>query len=250
MSNIFIFEDNEDMPVSKLLSIRGSVYFSCGSRGLRRKLDSLYSGQGIVIIFFDFVPNNVNTHNLYLQLLSHIAESGYVDVYVIPILCIEYYVLKMLVECYTFRVGEEYNKLLECLIKSFKWENVPQEKKSVSVEVLLKEILNNSVKRCMRNDRSIGGQFYVTDSINCNILNSNYPRCKDDCGSLYMKFYNLYTILPVYDDELLRDDIEIIDDAPSFNRSIAYILRKMDRIYYNIFQSMGLEKTIRFIDQL
>lgn len=247
MSNIFIFEDNENMPVSKLLSIRGSVYFSCGSRGLGRKLDSLYNGQDAIIIFFDFVPNNINTHNLYLQLLSHIYESGYVSVYIVPILCIEYYVLKMLIECYAFKVGKEYNDLLECLIKNFKWENVPEEKKLISIEVLLKRVLNNSIKRCMRNESGVGGQFYTTDSINCNILNSNYPRCKDACGSLYKKFYNLYTSLPIFDDELLCESVE----NDNYNDAgIDVVLNKMDEFYYIIFQNMGLEKTICFTDQL
>lgn len=248
MSNIFIFEDNENMPVSKLLSMRGSVYFSCGSRGLRGKLDSLYNGQDTIIIFFDFVPNNINTHNLYLQLLSHIVENGYVSAYIVPILCIEYYVLKMLIECYVFKVGKEYNKLLECLIKNFKWENVPEEKKLISIEVLFKGILNNSIKRCMRNDSGgVGGEFYTTDSVNCNILNSDYQRCRDACGSLYKKFYNLYTLLPIFDDKLLCESV----GNHSYNDvGIDVVLNRMDEFYYFVFQNMGLEKTIRFSDQL
>lgn len=96
-----IFEDNKNVPISELISyVYGNtnikVHFSGGNRNLKAKLAEVYNEEDRYTIFFDLVPDNQTAINEYRKLSDYIGEKEYGNVTIIPIPCIEYYVLKVI----------------------------------------------------------------------------------------------------------------------------------------------------------
>lgn len=96
-----IFEDNKEMPISKLISYVYEesgivVHFVGGNRNIKAEVEKNYDKDDAYIIFLDLVPDNHSAINEYRKLQLFIDESMYDNVTVIPIPCIEYYVLKLI----------------------------------------------------------------------------------------------------------------------------------------------------------
>lgn len=220
-----LFEDYVKAPSSVLLS--NSYYginieFSGGCHKLASDIKRLLLDGDNVLAFVDVVPNNQDTIKLYESLqvdFSKDIDSG--RLVLCPILCIEYYILRMLVDYGYLDVAKSI--YLTNLIVRFNYSNeelqnkINQSKKWVeSLERFLKYVLineSNRIKqRCIKNNfeyeekdgklirkPSINGIFYEKD---CN-CERKYCRLNstDDIG---LKAERLYTSLPIF---YVEDDI-------------------------------------------
>ena len=95
MSIKFLFEDNEQTPSSILLknSYKGAdIYFSNGSSLILSKVKELRKiFNDDIYIFYDLVPDNEVTVKGYTDLVRAL-KLNYSNVYVLPIICIEYFI--------------------------------------------------------------------------------------------------------------------------------------------------------------
>jgi hypothetical protein len=221
----FIFEDSDNTPSSLLLKScynGDNIHFSNGGsaislfRSIKKCKESDLSCT--VIVFFDFPPNNIHAYNNYEYLIDYIDNSGYTNVYVVPILCIEYYIIKLLVEYNYIDIRNNSISLVNNLIKDFNYNSsfvqkyISSKYNSESIEHVYKSLLSDlaSYNKCCKNsfrynkDNSINtsavdGKFYIND------CNCERKFCKKNCtDNLVCKAERLYTELPIFD---------IIDDS-------------------------------------
>ena len=93
-----LFEDASNTPSSVLLnsSVYGeNIYFSEGCSKILDKCISIMNPDDTIYILYDVSPNNTNTITGYNKLKEAIRENGLKNVYVIPIICIEYYICQI-----------------------------------------------------------------------------------------------------------------------------------------------------------
>ena len=205
-----LFEDKYDLknldlttPSSILLKsgINGkNIYFSNGNNLLKSKLDEIYNKDDLFVVFIDVVPNNAALITLYRNLVSQIESDDMDDnVVVLPIPCIEYYIIDMLTELdIIFVKNKNISDLYNHLYLELDWKNIPFEKKTVSMEKLYKEIVNLQKPYCLRNrnkdDSSYYGDFY---RISCEKCTDRH--CMKYFGySKEFKAEFLYTRLPYF----------------------------------------------------
>ena len=179
----FLFEDkynttdiNSSTPSSILLKscLNGdNIFFSGGNELLETKLASIYNTQDFFIIFIDVVPNNPALVTLYKTLNDKIETNGWSDnVKLLPIPCIEYYIIDMLsVLGVIFTKEKQIQDLYNNLYLKINWNNVPKEKQLISIEKLYKEIINLQKPYCLRNSNKnkhdYYGDFYKTSCKSC-----------------------------------------------------------------------------------
>lgn len=209
----YIFEDSEQSPSSKLLRScynGDNIYFSSG--GKANKILQVVNNcrmkdeKCVIVIFFDLPPNNRYTYINYEVLLDKILTEGYVNVYVIPIICIEYYILKFLIG-YNYLVPTDKQKeLIKNLITGFDYKSEVVQKfvnknsyRKNSLEHVYKELLKELAinSKCMLNKQSTEnnnnfyGKFYKE---NCNC---DRHFCRINCNdNLSLKAERLYSKLP------------------------------------------------------
>lgn len=157
-----VFEDFEDMPISKLISnaytddIR--VYFAGGNAMSKEFFNTIEDKSIPTIIFCDVVPDNIDTCNKYAYICRQ-ASKVITLFYVIPIFCIEYSFMKM----FSINTGTEsgyYNAVC-------RGEVSRELLNGKSFEKLCKMALNEKSKRCVRNkwNKRRSNQFYVGDCL-------------------------------------------------------------------------------------
>ncbi len=158
MSNYFIFEDNVNSPVSHLLgsSSNGESYiFSGGSYNILNTVMSVYTREDEFYVFFDVVPNNVRTKEAYEILRLTVQGNKLLNIHIIPIICVEYYVLRMLT---TYNYVST-NKWINGVIFDFDFgvftNYVTKIGCNPSIERVCKTLLKNLHKVCMRNESSV-----------------------------------------------------------------------------------------------
>lgn len=204
----FVFEDNDSTPSSLLLksSYNGSnIEFASSSSRVYKHLMELSTVSGITscIVFFDVVPDNRATVKWYQTLLEDLKEANpYFEVYVLPIPCIEFYILKFLYNYSYLSCKPEHKNLIENLVVNFNWKNAKVYLKSLSygdsLEKLYKSLLANQNMPCLRNRNAarnaLIGKFYRED------CDCNREFCKTDCRDcVSLKAERLYTSLPIFD---------------------------------------------------
>lgn len=94
---VLLFEDNENTPSSQLLKscLYGkNIYFSNGNHNLATVATELVNKGNSVIIFVDVLVNSIETKQIYNAISKKFKNNEHV--LVLPIICIEYYILKML----------------------------------------------------------------------------------------------------------------------------------------------------------
>lgn len=69
------------------------ISFSEGDKNIIKKLTELRETNKILVVFIDVMPDNIKTVECYNKCIKWV-DSGEVECYVIPIPCIEYYVIK------------------------------------------------------------------------------------------------------------------------------------------------------------
>ena len=195
---VLLFEDNENTPSSKLLkkSMYGNnIMFSGSNSLLSREAEKLKSKGNNVIIFIDLAINNHRTKQLYEDLSDKYEDDEHV--LVLPIICIEYYILKMLcshgfLEFKVFQT-EEIQSLLQSFVVDITGESIDK-----SLEKQYKHILSEigNKKHCYINktpNNTLRGQFY---SCGCPCNKSYCTDYRD--ASIDYKAESLYSTLPVF----------------------------------------------------
>lgn len=189
---IILFEDNPTSPVSECLSascVGESFKFAAGSANLRKAIQTLNEE---VYVYVDVVLDNPETVTTYGELVRTFRRNK--SVRIIPIPCIEYYVVQ-----YLHDLGLLDNKYYDLSSRTFDFKsfidksfgNVPH-----SIETFYKALLNTSKYICTRNTKSVKnigtGTFYRTD---CACTQYCRGLCKK---SLREKSDLLVSYLPAY----------------------------------------------------
>lgn len=252
MSVVFIFEDNCKSPVSRLLrkGFNGeNIHFSSGAYNLLGKYIELRHNGSItdldsVFIMIDYVPNNSVTLTKFDDLVEYFIDND--NVTVVPIPCIEYYVLLMLDKLGLLCTKSTYKYLEDCILRKFDWGSVSSTDKKKSLETLYKSILSDQDLNCLHNrlkedGNSDLGLFYIHDCMCENkrkMCSVDYKRFSD----LLYKAEVLLTMLPVFD--VVSDDhreyLESIGVVVNSDLSVDSLLYKLDDFYKAIFNSMNI----------
>lgn len=267
MSLKYIFEDkliadNRDkdsskdkyIPISFLLKScynKNNIYFSEGNMLLSGKLRRIYNTTDIFIIFIDTIPNNNSTIGLYRKLVERYEEKS--NVYVIPILGIEYFVVNCLVN-YSYI---ERSKLLdELLLKgelNLTKARFNKNATELNLEKVFKELIKTEGLKCMRNETKRTKNevdSYKSEDFLDNDLGSFYLRdcCCSDCSiectdSLALKAERLYSELPVI--EIVDDKHESLMKKYSINlvdTDIECAVKEYIEIYNKYAKKLGAEE--------
>ena len=253
MSIKFIFEDgfktiDNSTPSSRLLksSYNGNnIYFSNGNSNIITILNSIYNPEDLFIIFLDVVPNNKALVEKYKEYDIRLETDGLdSNTFIIPIFCIEYYLIKFLDKLgILFTKDKKIKNIYDNLYKTFNWGNLDDSFNLKSIEKIYKEIIKLQKPYCLRNENNLSkyyyGNFYKDSCTNC-----KDKRCiKKVNFSLEYKAELLYTSLPIFSiisekhQSRLKDlGIETIDT------DITYIKQYMQTLYNSLCKSMGVDK--------
>lgn len=239
----FLFEDKNETPSSVLLRscMNGdNIYFSGGNENLMSKLNEIYNKDDLFIVFIDVVPNNLALLSLYRGLVTDIeAYDMDSNVVVLPIPCIEYYIIDMLTSLeILFTNDSTIRNLYENLHKEINWGSVAKDKRCISIEKLYKDIINLQKPYCLRNTNKSKalyyGDFY---RISCTDCNNKY--CKNYKGFTYeFKSEFLYTRLPIFD--ILDDNhYNLLNNDFGIETKTCTIKEAKDKLqnFYNILCS-------------
>lgn len=220
MSVELVFEDKETTPSSVLLRSSGygtHIHFSGGVRKLLDEAVKLRGSNNIVYAFYDLAPNNSKTVNRYNQYVEDIKinKELYYNIYLVPIICIEFYICKYLLQKNLILLPEDETVALQALLPNFDYSLVPKRFKewkytAESIEHLFKHFINQHRLRCFHNSfeydktdsirkpTSLSGIFYEK-SCSCD---ARYCIFKSRV-TLQEKAEGLYFLLPVF---FLKDD--------------------------------------------
>lgn len=94
---VLLFEDNVNTPSSRLLRschYGNNIHFANGNHNLAKEAERLWDLGHFVVIFVDLSVNCIETVIIYNSLSKKFKNSK--SVLVLPIICIEFYLLKML----------------------------------------------------------------------------------------------------------------------------------------------------------
>lgn len=177
-----VTEDRDTMSVSILLSKRLAIEYAIKNSNIK----GLIAGRNNLIVFYDCNPNNSALYEEYQNL--SIYASSLDNVYVLPVVCTEYYVIKALVkQGYDF--GFKYpwmSKVLECVLNKQNIYNMPPKiigwnGTNKNFEQLCKVVLSNAKDEIhnidTRTGKPEGSYFMVTDSA---VINSRLlPICRE-----------------------------------------------------------------------
>lgn len=255
MKYIFVFEDNENTPSSKLLrqNIEGVRFcFSNGAYHVAQLVEDLCNEEGSsnyeIMVFIDYVPMNYYTYDSYITLLD-IKEELYwkknTKIYILPIVCIEFYILKMLSSFYEFEISERFSDLYDSLITDLSFDHAVL-KEFTSLEKAYKFLLQQSKKRCMINKNSenkvrIEGYFYKYDCVDC-----GRRLCANKKNSVVLKekAMHMYTSLPVFIivSEEQKKYMEELGISIEYN-SVEEVVEELRRFIKSIFRKMGISAT-------
>lgn len=261
-----LFEDKETTPSSILLkhSMHGNnIYFSGGSSNLLRKLNDIYTPPDIIFVMHDVSPNNKWTIKFYDSFVQEIKSKpqDYRNVYVVPIVCMEFYICKCLYKYkYLHAKDKEIKRLIAAIVKEpFDYNKVPKSILSIaklnkSLEKMYKYIVSNQAMKCIYNKfeyddkstmlrkESIYGIFYekncTCEDMYCDI------KCND---GLSIKSERLYTLLPVFavDSEEHKKLLNELDIRIK-NIDIATIQCNIQKFYDEICSSININ-TIKIL---
>jgi hypothetical protein len=245
----YIFEDNVESPVSKLLcecANGNNMHFSNGNVLLYSTIENIREKypNDIIKVFVDVPPNRNSLIALYDSLCQ--KYNRFPNIYIIPYICVEYVVLNMLYR-YNYLIVEGNLKIFaENTIGKFQWDKILERYREdeyikESLEHAYKYILSNTSMKCMRNDTKsyVHGLFYINDC-NCDRKYCSKLNCTDN---LKLKSERLYTSLPTYD---VVDDLHIKywnDNYIKYELTdMTDVYNKIQIMYSEICESMKLQK--------
>lgn len=162
----FLFEDNLNTPSSILLksSYNGkNIHFTSGNleSNILNKIESLIDENDncTLVVFYDLPPNNKVIYNNYERPVDRVIENNYDDVHIVPIICIEYYLIKFLVLYNYIPINNKNIELINNLVISFDYTNSSvinfvnkDTYRKNSLEHVYKQLLSYLIKsKCMLN---------------------------------------------------------------------------------------------------
>ena len=169
MSNYYIFEDKTDTPSSILLRqdkfVGKYMLFSEGNQLLEDKLNSVYNTEDFFYVFIDFVPDNKHLIVQYEGLKDTIINEYGDNVALIPIPCIELFILKMLFKYGYVTDNVIYEKAILNFDKNFV-HSLPKNFGKLTLERCYKYILNVYLDKEFHNKSKNGiGSFYKSENL-------------------------------------------------------------------------------------
>lgn len=188
---IMLFEDKESSGISKMIKYAYSkftnprvVEFAGGNRNIVNCIRKLDDGVTTMFVYVDVMPGNIETVSVFNDTIDWVAENCSGNVYVLPIPCIEFYVISAFLD-------RKYKEVATVLDFNY-YIQVPKNHRGKELsrdnfESYCKPVINNYLG-CLKSK----GEFYDTDC-ECN-------RRQDLCGSgdLYVKSWKLVGELPVF----------------------------------------------------
>ena len=258
MATKFVFEDGDNTPSSILLKNcfnSCNIFFSNGCSNLLDKACSIQNDSDIIYIFYDVSPNNSKTVKGYNDLIDTIKSQRIKSMYVVPILCIEYWICQMFVRYNYMCVSKKADLMVEKLVIDFDWQALLNQVQlntyeSSSLEHTYKSILNQSKMTCQMNHYKYSEDGKTKESIALNGI--FYDRncecdskfCSIDCSdTLALKAERLYTILPIFhvisdQHQKLLDEFGIDAQCPTIDE----LKEKCQNLYNTICNSMQLNR--------
>lgn len=243
MGHIFIFEDSPYSPGSMLLSenIEGIRFiFSGGADNMLDDIVRICNSDinDIVYAFADTVPDNRITMDKYSIMVQTVTLYEKRNVFVIPILCMEYFIIKMLSLYYDFKVSKDKESMYLSYIinEDFKYP-VPGGK---TLEKCYKDILNSNIRNCMINNVSGGnGKFYRINCKDCNRVNCRLKVSENE--SLISKALCLYTRFPIFEITSKEQEIMIRHICSDLKETgIKDTLLEIRKYYSSIFNVLHI----------
>ena len=170
--HIFVFEDNPDMSVSRLISKQSyngnNICFTSGNTGIFEKLQSIYNQQDIFIIFYDISPENKILITRYHSLIESIRmeiDNYSENVYLLPVICTEYSVIKALIT-YGY-----IDRTLEYALDDLDYERIKKEFRQRTLEKAYKQMLISldkqfhNINEVDSKDKKDEGSFYRSGNV-------------------------------------------------------------------------------------
>lgn len=183
-----IFEDSALSPMSGMLKdifesdkLCGecNIIFTHGNKRLRYWIDKFISCD--MIIYVDCAPGNTSTIGLYRKLKY--MYSGYKNISIVPIPCIEYYMICILIHLGSICGCVDYEIFLDCLRKNNNIHNR-------SFEKICKSVINHQ-QNCKQNKTKAGytdvGKFWHTDCT-CGDCNERHLFIRDKVNAFFEYF--------------------------------------------------------------
>ncbi|MDO5150612.1 MAG: hypothetical protein Q4D76_14675 [Oscillospiraceae bacterium] len=195
---VLLFEDNPNTPSSRLFKsclFGDNIYFSNGNHNLAAVAANLANEGNSVIVFVDVSVNSIKTKMVYNALAKRFKDDEHI--LVLPIICIEYYILRMLCNHGFLDFVQFQTKEMQSLLQNFVVD-ITGEPIDKSLEKQYKHILSEigNKKHCYINrmaNNGMRGRFYMCD---CPCTESHCTDYKK--ASIGYKAESLYSTLPVF----------------------------------------------------
>ncbi len=256
-----VFEDNKKTPSSILLkssSYGQHIHFSGGVNNLLNTALELRGTENIIYAFYDLVPNNSRTVNRYNRWIEDILinKTLYYNIYLVPIVCIEFYICEFLLQNNLIALPKDEILALEAMIPNFNYSSVPIKFKTWeytanSIEHLFKHLIQQHYLPCIHNkfeyedddntirkSPSLYGLFYEKDCT-CDL---RYCRFKSRMTIQY-KSEKLYFLLPVFFIKNIRY-APVSDDTvfPYHMITITELVKERQHFYNELCEGLGAAK--------
>lgn len=188
--NVMMFEDKATSASSRLISYaykddENTVLVFCnGGPKVRSKLADVYREGDRYIIYLDMLPDNKMTRKEYFAIKRLIRKNNYRDVYVLPIICMEYNVIK------TFLKNECW---YESLVTFIKTEDLTQ---CINYENYCKKMLGQASYECIQprnecNKDNLHLEMFYDEDCSCS-------GCNFTGITLLHKAWRLISCLPAF----------------------------------------------------
>jgi hypothetical protein len=188
---VVAFEDNEKSSISRLLTHAYSMddkvtlAFLKGNRKIADYIKAIDTSK-TAIIYIDVVPDKYETVEEYNRCIKVICDNKLKGVYVIPVPCIEYFVIKAFLD--------RKNSEVDCVLNGLNYKLFGKNDRGYKLstkdfENYCKSVVYN-YQNCFRN----GGDFYLQDCL-CQ-KGGQLEACKE--YSLDEKACKLVCTLPVF----------------------------------------------------
>ena len=261
MSVKIIFEDSESTPISMMLkqSVMGeSIFFSEGCEKLLDKVFEIYNDGDFIVIYYDVAPNNNKTINGYQNLYHRLRSFRFLQFSLVPIVCIEFEITKMLQEYEQLIVARKYDDLKACIGAIPDWEVYTSLKSNTylsdSIEHFYKFILAQvQPQLCKRNahkyvngaiDWECGSGKYYYNDCPCDY------HCTLNCtDSLCLKANRAYTALPlvVLENDLQVQELEQFDIQLQLSK-LGTVQREREIFYTRLCNCLSVNMFHIFVD--
>lgn len=205
----YIFEDNPDKGISKLFklaypeSVANRIIFAKGRGNLEHQARKyLKDTTNKVVVFVDLVPDNPSTAYTVKILLRLYKEKKYTNrIVVIPIPCMEYFLIKSLSNSALVVKRQSIQVCIE--LEDYRNDSILSNRIAsgvgISFEKYCKLLVNSAFKQCVKDKHKVDGvtykELYVTTDCECDT-----PIKDSVCGeaSLEGKAHSLIQQFPVF----------------------------------------------------